>query len=70
MSALTLTAVLVVAGLGAAGCVVLSVATVAWLVRDARKSRDAGEATWSTAHRSDGNVARRARRDRASGGAA
>lgn len=69
MSALTLTAVLVVAGLGAAGCLVLSAATVAGLVREARDSREAGEKMW--VHRPDGNVesldlarARRVRRDR------
>ncbi len=67
MIALTLTAVLVVAGLGASGCLAVSAAKVGWLVRDARESREAGEAMWTTGHRSDGNVARRARRDRAGG---
>jgi hypothetical protein len=76
VSALTLTAVLVVAGLGAAGCIAIAGAIVGWLVRDARRSREAGQPVWTTVHRPDGNVesldlarARRVR-DRASGGAA
>ncbi len=64
MSALSLVTVLVVAGLGATGCLVLSAAIVAGLVREARESREVGERMWWTGHRSDGNVARRARRDR------
>jgi hypothetical protein len=74
MSALTLAAVLVVAGVGAAGCIAIAAAIVAWLVREARESREAGERMW--VRRPDGNVesldlarARRVR-DRASGGAA
>jgi hypothetical protein len=70
MSALSLIAVLVVAGLGAAGSLAVSAAIVGWLVRDARKSREAGHPVWTTVHRPDGNVesldlarARRVRRD-------
>jgi hypothetical protein len=68
MSALALAAVLVVAGLGAAGCLTLAAAVVGWLLRDARDRREAGEPVW--VHRPDGNVesldlarARRVRRD-------
>jgi hypothetical protein len=77
VSALALTAVLVVAGLGVSGCLAFAAALVGWLLRDARESREAGAPVWTTVHRPDGNVesldlarARRARRDRAPGGAA
>jgi hypothetical protein len=71
VSALALAAVLVVAGLGALGLLTLAAAIAGWLLRDARRSREAGEPVWTTVHRPDGNVesldlarARRARRDR------
>jgi hypothetical protein len=68
VSALSLVAVLVVAGVGAAGCIAISAAIIGWLLREARDSREAGERMW--VHRPDGNVesldlarARRVRRD-------
>jgi uncharacterized membrane protein len=39
MSALTLTSVLLIVGIGAIGCLAVSVAIVAWFIRDYREHK-------------------------------